>query len=396
MNNSCKRTVLTILAFAFATGFLLVLWGSGSAADGASPLGWQQSNASGFGNPENNTIGALAVFNNSLYAGTWNNNGMQVWRTNDGHTWNQEYPYWSNSNTEALCAAPFGSYLYVGTGNESGGEIWRTNGTGWWQVASGGLGDANNYGFSAFAVFSNYLYVATANIPPLIGGSGNGVEIWRSSSGDTGSWQQVNADGFGAGPTFTDIVMDVYQGYLYVGVPLIQGNTSIAQLWRSQNGTTWTPVFTDGLGDAGNTHVSSMAEFKGNFYIGMRNPSGGQVWRSSDGMNWTPVFTDGLGDPTNSRPYGLIVFNDHLYLVFSRPGIGAEVWQSKDGETWRQVVAGGWGDVNNGFADYFDKAAAVFNQSLYIGTGNNQDGGEIWQQLHWVHLPLTVRGFPVP
>ena len=77
---------------------------------------------------------------------------MQVWRTSDGRSWNQEHPYWSNANTEALCAFPFGAHLYVGTGNMSGGEIWRTDGRSWWQVASGGLGDVNNYGFGAFAV----------------------------------------------------------------------------------------------------------------------------------------------------------------------------------------------------------------------------------------------------
>lgn len=187
--------------------------------------------------------------------------------------------------------------------------------------------------------------------------------------------------------------MDVYQGYLYGGSSRIKDSTSIAQLWRTQNGTTWTPVFTDGLGDDGNTHVSAMAEFKSNLYIGLRNMAGGQLYRSEDGMNWTAVFTDGLGNPQNSRPYGLISFNNYLYLVFSNLSTGAEVWQSSDGESWRQIVTNGWGNANNGFADYFDKAAAIFNQSLYIGTANDKDGGEIWQRLHWVHLPLIARSF---
>ncbi len=395
MNSVWKKTVIVTLSTALVVGLLLFFAVIQMASAQSGALGWQQSNTSVFGDPTNNTISALAVLDGWLYAGTWNDNGAQIWRTSNGQSWSQVTPSWTVSNTEVLCALPFDSRLYVGTGNfDEGGEIWRYNGTSWQQVASGGFGDANNYGFTAFTVLSNDLYVATANVPPALGGTGNGVEIWRSANGNPGSWQQVNEDGFGVGPTFPDLVMDVFDGRLYVGISRIQDTTSIAELWRSQDGIHWTAVFTDGLGDAGNTHVSAMAEFKGNFYIGLRNPNGGQVWRSEDGVNWSAVITDGLGNPQNSRPYGLIAFGKHLYLVFSNVNTGAEVWQSKDGETWRQVVAEGWGDANNVFADYFDKAAAIFNQSLYIGTMNQEDGGEIWQQLHWVHLPLIVRGYP--
>ena len=106
-------------------------------------------------------------------------------------------------------------------------------------------------------------------------------------------------------------------------------------------------------------------------------------------MNWTAALTGGY--VANSRPYGLIVFNDQLYLVFSNVDTGAEVWQTGDGVSWRQISAGGWGDSNNGFADYFDKGAVVFNQALYIGTVNNVDGGEIWQRLHQLYLPLVLK-----
>lgn len=365
---------------------------TGARAD-SPPLGWQQSNTSGFGTPENSAIGALSVFEDQLYAGSWNENGAEVWRSEDGQSWTEFTPNWSVSNIEVSCARPFGNHLYVGTGNMSGGEIWRTDGTSWKKVAQGGLGDANNYNFSACTVFKNALYTATGNIPPAIGGTGNGVEVWRSFSGASGSWVQVNSDGFGAGPTWTDITMEVYQGYLYVGLSRVTpSNGALAELWRSKDGTNWTPVFTDGLGEAGNTHLSAMAEFEGELYIAMRNSTtGGQVWRSADGLNWTPVFTDGLGNLANSRPYGLIVYANRLIVIFSNVATGAEVWWTADGESWQQIATGGWGDSNNGFADYFDKAADIFHESLYIGTLNNADGGEIWRRLHLANLPVIVR-----
>ena len=55
-------------------------------------------------------------------------------------------------------------------------------------------------------------------------------------------------------------------------------------------------------------------------------------------------------------------------------------------------MQGGWGKGGaNAWADYFDKAAAAFLGSLYIGTKNDMDGGEIWQMLKLAFLPLIRR-----
>jgi hypothetical protein len=55
-------------------------------------------------------------------------------------------------------------------------------------------------------------------------------------------------------------------------------------------------------------------------------------------------------------------------------------------------MQGGWGKGDaNAWADYFDKAAAAFRDSLYIGTENDTDGGEIWQMLRQSYLPLVLR-----
>ena len=337
--------------------------------------GWRQTNIDGFGAP-GVQVSTLDVFQGQLYAGTWPG---QVWRAADGRSWSQFTPPWSSSGVSD--AQPFGSYLYLGTSGDMGndvwvGEIWRTDGTSWEQVAAEGMGDINNYEVNVLAVFSDYLYAATSN-------AATGVEIWRSASGDAGSWTQVNNDGFGGGSAWP-ATMDIFGGRLYVGI--VRDN--VAELWRTQNGTDWTPVFTDGLAE-NNTDVSAMAEFQGEFYIGLRNVvSGGEVWRSSDGLNWTPMFTGGLGKAANGRPYGLIVHGNYLYLVFSNDETGAEVWRSADGATWRPVMQGGWGDSNNWYADYFDKAAAEFQGQLYIGTLNWVNGGDIWMKLGDIYLPV--------
>lgn len=346
--------------------------------------GWRQANINGFGD-RNTALSALDVFKGQMYVGAWNG---QIWRTADGRVWNPFHPAWSTTPS-VQDMQPFGAHLYVGVYTENGGQIWRTDGASWTPVISDGFGDANNLAVNAFAEFSHALYAATSNWT-------TGVEIWRSPTGNPGDWVQVNADAFGLAPSVTslDVVMEVYNGYLYVG--LGRGGASWkAELWRTANGTTWTPVFTDGLKDAGNTHVSAMAEFKGALYIALRNTvSGAQLWRSTDGMNWSNVFTGGLGDPQRARLYGLIPFEGHLYAIFSNLVAGAEVWRSADGVNWQQVAAEGWGDRNNLMADYFDKGATIFNGRLYIVTANSANGGEIWQ---WaptkVCLPLIQRSY---
>jgi hypothetical protein len=173
--------------------------------------------------------------------------------------------------------------------------------------------------------------------------------------------------------------MDVFKDYLYAGFASLTGPSS---LWRTNDGTTWEPVFTDGLGNPNNGRIS-MAEFEGEFYIGFRNIwEGGQIWRSTNGTDWEPVMLGGFGERDNGRPYGLIVADGALYVVFGNP-FGAQVWRTFDGDFWQRVSLDGWGDSDNVFADYNDKAAALFNFNLYIGTFNSQTGGEIgscsWQ-----------------
>ena len=361
--------------------------GSSQAETDDAP-GWQMVNSDGFGDATNWAVGAMEVFQNQLYAGTWNVTCSQIWRLVDDTTWEQSIPGWSAIMSETFDLQTFGDHLYVGLGVDApgiGGEIWRTDGATWQQVASGGFGDPNNEGVNTFAVFADALYATTANPE-------TGVEVWRSTTGGPGTWTQVNDDGFGSGGTWYDVVMDVYKDHLYLGL----GREATAELWRSGDGLTWTPVFTVGLGDADNTHVSSMAEFGGTLYIGLRNSTeGGEVWHSSDGLGWTQVFADGLGNPDNNKPYGLIVAGDLLYLVFSNTFSGAEVWRTASGDGWQRINESGWGDMLNGFADYFDKGAAVFPYDLYISTMNDA-GGEVWRfsLAERIYLPLVMREFP--
>jgi hypothetical protein len=354
-----KMFALSLVVIASLVGLTLAFTFITASSATNGPQGWRQSNTDGFGDPANSAL-SLGVFNQQLYAGTWHTSVAQVWRTSDGQTWNQFATTWPVSTTTAIDMEPFGSNLYVGTDSSSGAQIWRTDGSIWELVVSNGFTSTNNIIVNALVVFSNTLYAATNN-------AATGLEIWRSSTGNSGDWTLVHNAGSDVPGDFGFTTMDVYEGNLYLGI----SRNNIAELWRTNNGTTWLPVFTNGLGNPNNSMVSAMADFNGAFYIALRNTEdGGQVWRSPNGTDWTNVLTGGLGNTDNSRPYGLIVFDSHLYLVFANTSTGAEVWRTTGGSTWEQIASGGWGDDNNGYADYLDKGAEVFGSSLYIGTGN--------------------------
>lgn len=341
----------------------------------------EQVNEDGFGDAANSVVSTLEVLGGQLYAGTWNNSGAQVWRTGEGRNWSQFTPAWPPTKTAVLESQVFGAHLYLGTDDEGGGELWRTDGTTWEQVATGGFGNGNNWGIDVLAVYSDVLYAVAAN-------NDSGPEIWQSATGDTGSWSAFHIPELGgAGASIN--ALEVFDGHLYAG----GSKDGLAQLWRT-DGVTWTRIFSDGLA-LGNTHVSAMAGFNGNLYIGLRNVTmGGEVWRSSDGLHWIRVFAGGLGNPDNGRPYGLIVTGDYLYAVLSNTFSGAEVWRTANGNTWRRTNSGGWGDTGNTFADYNDKAATVFRFDLYIGTIND-NGGEVWRLplARRVYLPMVLKGY---
>ena len=336
---------------------------------------WEQVNQDGFAEgPPNYSASALEAFNGWLYAGTWNETGGQVWRTRDGRAWNRATPSWAVSNALVNDFIVFNGNLYVITSSDAGGEMWRSaDGAAWTQVVSGGFGDPANTALEHLAIFQNQLYAAAS--------TGQGVtSLWASPSGDAESWQVVAGAPGG--------LMQVFDGQLYVGAS--QNDNAI--LWRSADLSTWTPVFTNGTGDA-NTHVSAMAEFGGYLYIGFRNvTTGGEVWRSSNGVDWTPSFKGGLGNPDNQRTYGLVASSKHLYVVFANTVTGAEVWRTAGSNIWSAVGVGGLGDSSNQWADYFDRSTALFGHDLYLGIANNNGAQVLRLNLaNHVYLPISQK-----
>ncbi len=348
----------------------------------ADPVGWRQSNSDGFGTITNSNA-QLEVFKGALYAGTWSTDIAQVWKTTDGLSWQQLTTPLVYPSTSLIDLQEFQDKLYIGVNGEGGNQIWRTaDGSAWEKVVDQGFGEPDNAFINCMSVFSNTLYAATNN-------GATGVQIWRSATGNAGSWSKMHAFGADAPGNNGFTTMEVYKGWLYVGL----SRNSIAQLWRTSTGTDWEATISTGMGNSNNSMISAMAVYQNLLYIGVRNSvEGGQVWRSSNGISWEWVLLNGAGTLGNSRPYGLIADDHTLYLVFSNQSTGAEVWSALDGIHWSQISTHGWGDANSAYADYLDNGAAIFQDHLYLGAQNAIVGAEIWERLDVSFLPVQKKG----
>jgi len=346
---------------------------------GAEPIVWD-----GFGNGNNQSIEALEVFNDNLYAEATNYaEGASIWRTVDGTSWTQvtspgfDNAYGAN-NPIVFDMVSFNDRLYAGTGNwestPTAGQIWRSaNGTDWSRVAANGLGNPNNAGFTTFTSFNGMLYAAALNHI-------NGAEIWRSSTGNNGSWKRVASQGFGGGSAYFIITsLTTFNGQLYASVEATLGTG--AQVWRSSNGTKWTLVSGNGFGNPNNFQTGSSVVYRGQLYVTTRNDvTGAQLWRSSNGTTWRQVVGNGFGDINNIKIESLATYAGALYAAANNPVRGVELWRSTNGVDWTQINTDGFGDSGI-FSSLWSNGTVIFQGKYLIGS-SGPFGGVIWQLSH--------------
>ncbi len=360
--------------------------------------GWTQVNINGLGDRSNVSVSTLAPFGSYLYAGTNQSGttGAQLWRKGVIGAWTavSTNGFGDASNLAIEHLAEFNGNLYAGTAawnyaaNQSLGiQIWRSsNGTAWSRIALPGL-DPTNGEIPHLIVFENKIYFSTWSNT-----TAHGAEIWRSDTGDSNTWVRVLANGNGNAHNSGIPALEGYNGYLYAGVynrdtSASPSTSTGGQVWRTDDGTTWSAINTNGFGDPQNYAVRSFAVLGGQLYAGTANYSyatgtstGGKIFRCTvcDGSDWSAVMTNGFGDTNNQNVNGLIAFDNALYAVTSNSQTGMEVWRTFNGTSWAQVAVDGFGDSNNRSSFYSNNLAA-FNGALHLGTNNTAHGGELWR-----------------
>jgi hypothetical protein len=243
---------------------------------------------------------------------------------------------------------------------------------GWQQVNSNGFGDQQTGEVSALEAFNGHLYAGTHNPidpAPLY----DGAQIFRSPDGVT--WTPVTQPGFGithdiAPPAILDLT--VFNGRLYASTGRGDGP---GQIWRTLNGVTWAPMVITGFSNPDTVDITALAVYNGLIYAGATNQvSGAQIWRSYTGDNntWTQVAPAVPGtDPASVT--GLAVFDGALYAAVESDA-PAQIWCSCGG-AWTTVMSDGFGNSNTTSTG----GIAEFKGYLYVGAGNAVNGAQLWR-----------------
>jgi len=218
------------------------------------------------------------------------------------------------------------------------------------------------------------------------------TDTLNAAISDSPGWEQVNLDGFGDPGNSVVSFLEVYSDSLYAGARQYGVG---ADLWRSDSGSSWTIVFTDGFGSVSNQGIVDAIEFKGNLYAGTWADTiqGSEVWRSSNGLDWTRVVSQGFGDINNTEVNRLAIFSDTLYASTWNRSTGGVIWYSQDGDAGNWFDANVPWDANNIAAPAMD----VFNDYLYAGTNNEDTGGEMWRTANGTTWnQVNIDGFNEP
>jgi hypothetical protein len=239
----------------------------------------------------------------------------------------------------------------------------------WQQVNSNGFGVQQTDGVTALAGFNGYLYAGTSNAT-------DGARIWRSPDGTT--WTPMTQPGFGiahdiAPPVILDFT--VFNGGLFAGTGRGDGP---GQIWSTGNGVYWAPMVIHGFADPDNVDVAVLAEYDGVLYAGVTNlTTGAQIWRSSSGgsNSWEQVAPAAPGTAT-AGVTGMAVFDGALYAAV-QSAAPAQIWRSYGGgaTTWETMVSDGFGDTQTTLTG----GMAEFGGALYAGAGNTSRGAQVWR-----------------
>ena len=303
------------------------------------------------------------------------NHRLQVFEPFE-NIWTQanSYGFGNSKNSMVSSLEVWGDSLFAAASNwEKGGSIWwyDPDMSAWTQVSEPGFSSTyanTNAVILDMALFKNQLYASTGWADPLQQG-----QLWRSNNGT--SWSPVSTNGFGNSNNIALAALGEYDGYLYLGT---HNEANGTEIWRSQSGNPgqWVKVLSGGGGNTNNHLISSFLEFNGYFYASFENVNEGMnIWRTSNGLNWTQVSINGFGDANNIYAGGLGKFDGYLYIGTRNNTTGAQLWRSSNGTIWHQVIGDGFGDLNNTKID----SAVSFNNALYVATYNDATGMEVWR-----------------
>jgi hypothetical protein len=164
-----------------------------------------------------------------------------------------------------------------------------------------------------------------------------------------------------------------------------------AEVWK-WNGTTWTQIGGEGMGDSWDAqiyeNVNSMAVIGTTLYAGLGSSTGdAEVW-SCDTATGCTAWTKVGGDALNSswavsrfeEADSMTVMGTNLYVGLGNTANDAQVWKW-NGTTWTQVGGFGIGAPYNAFTTGYEGVYSLTNDgtNVYAGMGSSTGDADVWR-----------------
>ena len=171
-----------------------------------------------------------------------------------GTTWEAtgEKGFGDTANTASYVLERDGQFLYAGTFNDNGGQVWRFDGTDWTEIDIGPLSTPQNNLMLAFAYQGN-VFVGTSFQPHDGPPTGPG-KLYRQKT--DGSFDAITTDGFGDPNNVIAFVGTVFKGMYLAGTFNMNG----FQVWSSPAGAAISAI-TPSSGALGSTVTITGNEF---------------------------------------------------------------------------------------------------------------------------------------
>lgn len=238
-----------------------------------------------FGDPNNLGVFTIAVFNDQLYAATFNNTGFELWRSecegNPPYSWVrviERGAYRGPENQSVAAMTVFNGALYLGTGIQNGGydrankigpagaEIIRVNADDSWDLIVGksrstplGRKEALSGIEAGFGnLFNGYVWCMAEHRGWLYVGTMDSV-IWVE-------WLDMQR--------YPERTRKFVEG---IGVENILANEAGCDLWRTADGENFLPVTRTGFDNRYNLGVRNLVSTPAGLFAGVANPFGPRV-----------------------------------------------------------------------------------------------------------------------
>ncbi len=364
---------------------------------------WIQVVSDGFDDTKNHEA-KLMDTNGSLYASTSNTNlHPAIYKSDDGTTFNKVYelktPYGNGCymyrtldlkylDLSLSSCSPAGEAGLYAVSDDWYGTCYLTKLNSDNTFTTIRLGNRDWWTKDIIA-FNGYAYA----------GFYNDWNLWftmRRSNGPMNSniatsWLNISQPAFGkdaSNKQYANMDSDascVFRGYLYIGTynyGYFGRATTGAQIWRTNDGTTWEKVVGDGFGSTSRSSISHMTIFGGYLYATTAEAFGpNYIYRTRDGINWELAY-QGM----NNEPYigDITSYMGRLYLTTYN--WGGKVYSSPDGTTWTPVSNS---YINNNSANSLVGDLHPFRGSMYVNTRNMTAGTNIFRGKLFLDLVLN-------